>query len=44
MIVDARKVNGLHGLFRFWSFKFMARLASCLSETRNLLVEFLNRY
>jgi len=39
MIVGAHKVNGFHSLFQFWSFRSIARLASGLSETRNLLVK-----
>ena len=37
MMVGARKVNGLHGLFKILSFRPMGRLVS--GETRNLLVK-----
>ena len=40
MIVGARKVNGFHGLFRFLSFRPMARLASGFGKTRDLLVKY----
>ena len=39
MIVGARKVNGFHGLFRFWSLRPISRLASGLGEARNQLVK-----
>ena len=43
MIVGARRVNGFHGLFQFWSFRSITRLASGLDKTRNLLVKCVKR-